>query len=463
MKRYNALFIVLSLLFTIAIGICGDSQEQAPVLTIEVDGIINPPTAKFIMDAIDEAVRQNAQCLIIQLDTPGGLMESMRVIVKKELASTIPIIVYVAPSGARAASAGVFVTMAAHIAVMAPGTHIGAAHPVTLGGGEGKENKTMTDKIVNDTVSFVKSIAKARGRNVDWAEKAVTKSVSITDEEAVKLNVVDFISPDLQSLLNKIDGKVVKFDGVARTLHTKGIKPQPIQMSWREKLLDIISNPQIAYYLLMLGGMGIFFELSTPGAILPGVVGGIFLILAFYALQVLPVNYAGLALILFGIILFIAEIKVVSHGLLAVGGVISLFLGSLMLFQSPAEYMRLSLSVIVPAVLVTSGFFVFAMTMAIRARLKKPTTGLEGLIGETGIVAIPLTPEGKVSVHGEFWNAVSDQPIEKGEKAKVIGVTQFKTEGQKTRIGRDSYVLTRHFIRLILLNCFSRHLGRFRD
>jgi membrane-bound serine protease (ClpP class) len=431
LKRYNALFIILSLVFSVAIGMSSHGQEQAPVLTIEVDGIINPPTAKFIIDAIDEAIRQNAQCLIIQLDTPGGLMESMRLIVKKELASTIPIIVYVAPSGARAASAGVFVTMAAHIAVMAPGTHIGAAHPVTLGGGEGKESKTMTDKIVNDTVSFVKSIAKTRGRNVDWAEKAVTKSVSITDEEAVKLNVVDFISPDLQSLLIKIDGKVVKFDGVARTLHTKGIKPQPIQMSWREKLLDIISNPQIAYYLLMLGGMGIFFELSTPGAILPGVVGGIFLILAFYALQVLPVNYAGLALILFGIILFIAEIKVVSHGLLAVGGVISLFLGSLMLFQSPAEYMRLSLSVIVPAVLVTSGFFIFAMTMAIRARLKKPTTGLEGLIGETGIVAIPLSPEGKVSVHGEFWNAVSDQPIEKGEKAKVIGVTHLKLKVKK--------------------------------
>ena len=189
-------------------------------------------------------------------------------------------------------------------------------------------------------------------------------------------------------------------------------------MSWREKLLDIISNPQIAYYLLMLGGMGIFFELSNPGAILPGVVGGIFLILAFYALQVLPVNYAGLALILFAIILFIAEIKVMSHGLLAVGGVISLFLGSLMLFQSPDEYMRLSLSVIIPAVLVTSGFFIFALTMAIRARLKKPTTGLEGLIGETGIVAVPLTPEGKVSVHGEFWNATATSPLKRAKKSK---------------------------------------------
>jgi membrane-bound serine protease (ClpP class) len=320
--------------------------------------------------------------------------------------------------------------MAAHIAVMAPGTHIGAAHPVTLGA-EGKEDKKMSEKILNDMVAFIKNIAKTRGRNLEWAEKAVVKSVSITEDEAVKLNVVDFISPDLQSLLTKIDGKIIKFDGITRTLQTKGVQPKTIQMSWREKLLDVISNPQIAYYLLMLGGMGIFFELSNPGAILPGVVGGIFLILAFYALQVLPVNYAGLALILFAIILFIAEIKVVSHGLLAVGGVISLFLGSLMLFQSPVEYMRLSLSVIIPAVLVTSAFFIFAVTMAIRARLKKPTTGAEGLLGEVGMVTTPLAPEGKVSVHGEFWDVVSDQNIEKGEKVQVIAVTNLKLKVKK--------------------------------
>jgi membrane-bound serine protease (ClpP class) len=345
------------------------------------------------------------------------------------LASNIPIIVYVSPSGSRAASAGVFVTMAAHIAVMAPGTHIGAAHPVTLG--EGKESKTMTEKILNDTVSYIKTIAKTRGRNVDWAEKAVRKSVSITEEEAVKLNVVDFISPDLQNLLAKIDGKVVKFNGVTRTLHTKGIQPQAIQMSWRDRLLDIISNPTIAYILLMLGIYGIFFELSSPGAILPGVVGGIFLILAFYALQMLPVNYAGLALIFFGIILFIAEIKVVSHGLLAVGGVISLLLGSLMLFQSPVEYMRISLSVIIPAVVVSAAFFIFAVTKAINARLQKPTTGMEGLMGEEGIASTPITPEGKVSIHGEFWNAVSDQNIEKGEKVQVIGVVNLKLKVKK--------------------------------
>ena len=401
-------------------------QEKAPVNLIEVDGIINPATAKFIVDSIDQAAQQGAQCLIIELDTPGGLMESMRMIVKKELASTIPIIVYVAPSGARAASAGVFVTLAAHIAVMAPGTHIGAAHPVTLGGGEGKESKTMTEKIVNDTVSYIKTIAKTRGRNVDWAEKAVVKSVSVTEEEALKLNVVDFISSDLPSLLTKIDGRVVKFDGVTRTLQTKGIQPQPIQMSWRDRLLDIISNPTIAYILLMLGIYGIFFELSSPGAILPGVVGGIFLILAFYALQMLPVNYAGLALILFAIILFIAEVKVVSHGLLAVGGVISLFLGSMMLFRSPTEYMRISMSVIIPAVLVSAAFFIFAVTRAINARLQKPTTGAEGLTGEVGIASTTVAPEGKISVHGEFWNAISDQTIEKGEKVQVIGVKNLK-------------------------------------
>ena len=411
------------------------NQEKAPpIFTIEIDAIINPATAKFIVDSIDEAHQQGAQCLIIQLDTPGGMLESTRVIIKKMLSSTVPIIVYVAPSGARAASAGVFVTMAANIAVMAPGTHIGAAHPVTMGGGEGKESKTMTEKIVNDTVAFIKNIAKTRGRNVDWAEKSVVKSVSITEDEAVKLNVVDFISPDLQSLVAKLDGRVVKMDGVTRTLQTKGVQPRPIQMSWRDRLLDVIANPTIAYILLMLGIYGIFFELSSPGAILPGVVGGIFLILAFYALQMLPVNYAGLALILFAIILFIAEIKVVSHGLLAVGGVISLFLGSIMLFQSPVEYMRVSYSVIIPAVIVSAAFFIFAVTKAIHARLKKPTTGMEGLIGEVGIASTPIAPEGKVSIHGEFWNAVSNQnqPIDQGERIQVIGAVNLKLRVKKT-------------------------------
>lgn len=431
MRRF--VFFQLLALFLVGgflVGSNAHCEEKQPVLEIEVDGIINPATARFITESIDQAARMGAQCLIIKLDTPGGLMDSMRLIVKKELASTIPIIVYVAPSGARAASAGVFITLAAHIAAMAPGTHIGAAHPVTLG--EGKESKTMMEKIVNDTVSSIKSIAKTRGRNVEWAEKAVTKSVSITDEEALKLNVIDLISPDLQDLLTKVDGKVVKLEGgLTRTLQTKGIQPRSVRMSWRYKILDIISNPTIAYILLMLGIYGVFFELSNPGAILPGVVGGIFLILAFFALQMLPINFAGLALILFAVILFIAEIKVVSHGLLAIGGVVSLFLGSLMLIESPTEYMRISLGVIIPAVVVSAAFFVFAVTMAIRARLKKPTTGREGLVGEIGIAETDLAPEGKVHVHGEYWNALSDTPIEKGSRVMVIGTINLKLKVKK--------------------------------
>jgi membrane-bound serine protease (ClpP class) len=430
LKRYLALiWVTLILLSLITPGVLGQAEEKAPVYFIEVDGIINPATAKFITESIDQATQQGAQCLIIQLDTPGGLMESMRIIVKKILTANIPIIVYVAPSGARAASAGVFITMSAHIAVMAPSTHIGAAHPVSLG--EGKESKTMGEKIVNDTVSYIKTTAKTRGRNVDWAEKAVRKSVSITEEEAVKLNVVNFISPNIQDLLAKIDGKVVKFDGITRTLLTKGVQPRSMQMSWRYRFLDIISNPTIAYILLMLGIYGVFFELSSPGAILPGVVGGIFLILAFFSLQMLPINFAGLALILFAIILFIAEIKVVSHGVLAIGGVISLLLGSLMLIETPTEYMRISLSVIIPAVLVSAAFFIFAVTMAIQARLTKPTTGMEGLVGETGIATTPIAPEGKVAIHGEFWDVISDQNIERGEKVQVVGVMNLKLKVKK--------------------------------
>jgi len=417
--------IIFACLIPLTVSNLGISEEKEPVFLIEVDGIINPATAKFITDSIDQASQQGGQCLIIELDTPGGLMESMRIIDKKMLSSTIPIIVYVAPSGARAASAGVFITLAANIAAMAPGTHIGAAHPVTMGA-EGKEDKTMTEKVLNDAVSYIKTIAKTRGRNTDWAEKAVRKSVSITEEEALKLNVIDLISPDLQDLLTKVNGKVVKLDGMTRTLLTEGVNPRSIQMSWRYRLLDIISNPTIAYILLMLGIYGIFFELSSPGAILPGVVGGIFLILAFYALQMLPINYAGLALIFFGIILFIAEIKVMSHGLLSVGGVISLLLGSMMLIETPTDYMRISLSVIIPAVLVSAGFFIFAVSKAIHARLKKPTTGMEGLIGEEGTAVTSIAPEGKISIHGEFWNAMSDQKIEKEEKVLVIGVKNLR-------------------------------------
>ncbi|MGQ9647552.1 MAG: NfeD family protein [Thermodesulfobacteriota bacterium] len=350
------ILLLILILFLSLGGTLGHCEERAPVFLIEVDGIISPPIAKYIIESIDRAVEKGGQCLIIQLDTPGGLMDSMRNIVKKILTSSIPIIVYVAPSGGRAASAGVFITLAAHVAAMAPGTHIGAAHPVTLGA-ERKDAEKMMEKIVSDSVAYIKTIAKARGRNVDWAEKTVRESASITEEEALKLKVIDLISADVHALVNKVDGKVIRFDGVTRSLLTKGVQPRSIQMSWRYRFLEVISNLTIAYILLMLGIYGIFFELSNPGAIFPGVVGGIFLLVALYALQLLPINYAGLALIFLAIILFIAETQVASSGLLTIGGVISLLLGSLMLIETPVEYMRISLSVIVPAVLVSAGFF----------------------------------------------------------------------------------------------------------
>jgi membrane-bound serine protease (ClpP class) len=393
--------IILFSLTLSGISAFGDGEKHVNV--IEINGVINPVATKFITDAIDKSEEDGAQCLIIQMDTPGGLMDSMRAIVKKMLSARVPVVVYVSPAGARAASAGVFVTMAAHIAAMAPSTNIGAAHPVTLG-----------------------SQQKERGRNVKWAEKAVRESVSITDEEALKLKVIDLVAPNLDSLLAKIDGRKVKVDSTMKVIATKGATINIRQMGWRYRFLDIISNPTIAYIMLMLGIYGIFFELSNPGAILPGVIGAIFLILAFFALHMLPINYAGLALILLGIILFIAEVKITSYGMLSVGGAVCMFLGSIMLAENLPEYMRISKGVIIPAVMVSAGFFIFAVTMAIRARRKKPTTGIEGIIGEEGLSESLIFPDGTVSIHGELWTAICDERIEKGERIKVVGVDNLK-------------------------------------
>jgi membrane-bound serine protease (ClpP class) len=424
-------FILPVILFSLALyGISAFGNGDKHVNVIEINGVINPVAAKFITEAVDQSEEDGAQCLIIQLDTPGGLMDSMRTIVKKLLSARVPVVVYVSPAGARAASAGVFITLAAHIAAMAPSTNIGAAHPVTLGSQQ-KENKAMMEKVVNDAVAQIKGIAKERGRNVKWAEKAVRESVSVTEGEALKLKVIDLVASDLDSLLAKIDGRKVKIDSKKKVLVTKGTTVNKRQMGWRYRFLDIISNPTIAYIMLMLGIYGIFFELSNPGAILPGVIGAIFLILAFFALQMLPINYAGLALILLGIILFIAEVKIVSYGMLSVGGAVCMLLGSIMLAENLPEYMRISKGVIIPAVMVSAGFFLFAVTMAIRARRKKPTTGVEGLIGEMGISESVIFPEGTVSIHGELWTALCDERIEKGERIEVVGVDNLKLKVRK--------------------------------
>ncbi len=394
------------------------AQETRTVHVLKLEGVINPVSSKFITEALEKAQDEGAECFVIELDTPGGLMESMRKIIKEMLNSKIPVIVYVHPSGSRAASAGVFITYAAHIAAMTPGTNIGAAHPVTIGGGADTTG-AMMDKITNDAAAYIRSLAEKRHRNVEWAEKAVRESVSITEKEALELGVIDYIAPTLDSLLTLIDGKEVDLNGQKHILHTKNVRIVNIEMNWRYRILDRISDPNIAYILMLLGIYGIIFELSNPGAILPGIVGVIFLILAFFAMQTLPINYAGLMLIIFAVILFLLEIKVPSYGLLTVGGVISMVLGSLMLFETPEPFYRVSLSVIIPAVVGTLVFFLFAVGLGLRAQRRKPATGAQGLIGEVGKAIEKIDPEGQIKIHGEIWLATSDVPIKPKQKVVV--------------------------------------------
>lgn len=399
---------------------CARSEPAArPVLAIQMDGVITPSAADYIIRAIKQADRQVAQALIIELDTPGGLDLSMRSIIKEMLAAERPIIVYVSPRGARAASAGAFITLAAHVAAMAPGTNIGAAHPVNMGG---QMDKEMNKKVTNDAAAYIRTIAEQRGRNVQWAEDAVRKSVSATEKEALTLKIIDLVADKLDDLLVALDGREVTTAAGTVVLHTKGVEITRLDMNLRDKILKVISDPTIAYMLLMLGLAGLYFELSNPGAILPGVLGGICLILALYAFQTMPINYAGLLLILLAIILFIAEVKVTSYGMLTVGGIIAMILGSFMLIRSPEPFMRISLSAILFTTAATAAFFGFVVTMALRAQRQKTTTGAEGLIGQIGTVRTPLKPEGSVLLEGELWSAHCEEGAEPGEKVRVRAV-----------------------------------------
>jgi membrane-bound serine protease (ClpP class) len=376
------------------------------VISIKIDGPINPVVATYIHRSIEKAAGENAVCLLIHLNTPGGLLKSTRIIVGDILESPIPVIVYVSPAGAHAGSAGVFITLAADIAAMAPGTNIGAAHPVTL---QGTADSIMTSKSTNDAAAFIRTIAEYRKRNLQWAEDAVRQSVAITANEALQKNIIDLIVSNDRELLNQVDGKLIKRDSTGFTLHTRGAAIQFLEMGFTEKLLNIISDPDIAYILLMLGLLGLLFELFNPGIIFPGIIGFISLVLAFYALNTLPVNYAGLALIVFGIILLLLEIKVVSHGMLAIGGIASLLTGSLMLIRpgSGLELMRISRTLIFSTVAVTSGFFLFVIGMGLKAQRRKPVTGIKAMVGETALTLDELNPSGRVRMNGEIWNAVS--------------------------------------------------------
>lgn len=391
------------------------SAEESLILKLKVEGAIDPIVADYIARGIAEAEKNNATALIIQLDTPGGLDLAMRKIIKDIQSSPVPVVTYVYPKGARAASAGSFILIASHIAAMAPGTNVGAAHPVSI------EGRDVSEKIVNDAKAYIKSIAKLRGRNVTLAESFVVNSTSITAEEALEYNIIDIVAEDYPSLLAKLDGKRVE----NKTLKTKNAKIKEIPMNFREEILHIISNPNIAYILFMAGIYGIIFELANPGAILPGVVGGICILLAFWSFQALSITSTGIALILFAIALFIADLKAPTHGILTAGGIISLFFGSIMLINvEKTKFIKISLKVILPSILLTLLFFIFAIGLAIKAHKRKPTTGKEGLIGVVGEVKEDLSPEGMVLIKGEIWKAKAkgDKTIEEGKKVKVVDV-----------------------------------------
>jgi membrane-bound serine protease (ClpP class) len=401
----------------------GLAQEKKPVFNvIKVEGVITSPTAKYIANSIEEAQKADAEGIIILLDTPGGMDTAMRDIAKSILNAPLPVIVFVYPSGARAASAGVIIASAAHIAAMAPGTNIGAAHPVAIGIGGGGMDKTMSKKVENDAAAYARSIAKTRGRSEEWVEKAVRKSESITAEEALELNVIDFVAPDIDKLLAAIDKKEVNLAKGKKKISTKNAVINNKEMGTRQGILAAISDPNISYILLLIGLAGLYFELSTPGAILPGVIGGISLLLAFFGLSTLPVNYTGILLIIFGVILFIAEIKVMSHGMLTVGGVISLVLGSLLLFDTAEPALRISLQVLIPSVLLVSGFFIAVIWMAIQAQMRKKSTGAEAMIGAEAETLTDIANEGKVFLKGQYWKATSEKPIKKGAKVKIVKV-----------------------------------------
>lgn len=404
-------------------GEASDRERTArQVGLIRVEGAIGPATASYISRAIDLSGERQDECLIIQLDTPGGLLDSTKVIVQKFLASTVPIVVYVAPPGAHAGSAGCFITLAADVAAMAPTTSIGAAHPVSIGGpsGEDKMDDTMKQKLANFAASYIETIAARRKRNVEWARSSVKESAAISEEKALELNVIDLIAKDLPDLLQQLDGRDVN----GKTLRTAGAKVVEIPMVLRERVFQLLWRPEVMFLLMLMAIYGIIGELSNPGAILPGVVGGIALILALYMAAILPVNVAGLALIALAILLFIADIYAASHGVLTAGGVIAFLIGAVMLFNKAEPGFRLALSYIIPGVVVTALFFIFVVGAGLRAQLWPVRAGREAMIGETGRAISRIDANGgKVFVEGEYWNAVSDVPIESGQAVEIVAVT----------------------------------------
>jgi len=409
------------LLVALGAGVFAQSKDGgAPhVDLIAIDGSINPAVDDFIREGIARAKNNGARALIVQLDTPGGLLTSTRTIVKEMLGAQVPVMVWVGPSGAGAGSAGVFITLAAHVAAMAPGTNIGAAHPVAGGGQEVKG--VMGEKIENFTASFSESIAQKRGRNAEWAIQAVRKSVAITESEALKKNVIDIVARDIDDLLKQADGRKVDLDGKPQVLALKDAKVNRHEMSLKQKVLNILADPNIAYLLMMAGLLGLYMEFSHPGVVFPGVAGAICLLLALASFQLLPLNYTGLTLIALGIGLLVSEMFVPSFGVLGVGGIIALAIGSLLLFDTESSDLIVDKKIIFTAVGTVGAIMLALSYLVFRTQQTKPTMGMNALIGEIGEVRSELAPAGKIFVHGEYWNAQADTPIEVATKVEVIG------------------------------------------
>jgi membrane-bound serine protease (ClpP class) len=425
-RQRSRVRILLALSVLLVLPIAPLVGQPAPlVYTAEVEGIIHPVTAEYMRGTIERADAANAALVVFTLRTPGGLVDSTRDINNAIIHAKTPIVVFVGPSGNRAASAGFLITMAADVAVMAPGTHIGAAHPVS-GGGE-KVDETMAKKMASDVASYARTLAAQRKRNVALIEQAVTESKSFTETEALNASppLIDLVAADVPDLLRKLDGRTItRFDGRQQTLKLAGASSQSVEMTWAQKFLSLIAHPQIAYLLFTLGALGLTIELWNPGSILPGVAGGICLLLAFFAFQVLPVSYAAVGLILFGIALLILEIKIASFGLLATGGVISLFLGSIMLIDSPLPELQIGLGVITPIVASLSGIILFLVYLGVQAQRGRSVTGESGMISEIGQATTAIAPgmPGSIRAHGEIWTAIADTPIAAGQIVRITGV-----------------------------------------
>ncbi len=422
------------LLMALASGRAWSLPSKPLVYSAVVDALIQPVSAEFMVETMDRADRDGAELVVFTLRTPGGLLDSTHTIVSRMLAARTPVAVFVGPSGGRAASAGFLITIAADIAAMAPGTHIGAAHPVE-GMGE-KLDETMAKKMASDVAAAARTWAAGRGRNAQLADAAVQESRSFTETEAIGATppLIDLVANDVPDLLARLDGRTIRrFDGRTLVLHTAGARVVPLEMSWRQQVLSALAHPNIAYLLLSMGMLGLTIELWNPGAVLPGVAGGLCLLLAFFTFQVLPVNYAAVLLILFGVGLFVLEVKVTSYGVLSVGGILSLLFGSMMLMDSPAPELRVSFTVILPVVVGLSAILFVLVRLGIASQRRRPTTGPSGMIGETARVMSPIAPgaPGRVATRGEIWTAVADHAVAEGEDVTVVAV-----EGLTLRVSR---------------------------